>query len=87
MNDEEIRFEDGNVTAVARVGVTVRCSVGPWMPAVHALLRYLEARGFDVTYRLRSNAASGSSTIRSSPWDREVSPASPPCYGTVTPTK
>jgi hypothetical protein len=50
MNDEEIRFEDGNVTAVARVGVTVRRSVGPWMPAVHALLRYLEARGFDVTY-------------------------------------
>ena len=30
-----------------RVGDTVRRRAGPWTPAVHALLRYLEAAGFE----------------------------------------
>lgn len=37
----------GNVSAVARVGDTVRRDTGPWTPAVHALLRHLEGVGFD----------------------------------------
>lgn len=36
----------GNMTAVVRVGDTVRRAAGPWTPAVHALLRHLRARGF-----------------------------------------
>jgi hypothetical protein len=44
-------FEDGNITAVVRVGDTVRRATGPWTPAVHALLRHLEARGFDAAPR------------------------------------
>lgn len=37
----------GTVTAVSRVGDTVRRATGPWTPAVHALLRHLERVGFD----------------------------------------
>ena len=37
----------GNVGAVSRVGDTVRRGTGPWTPAVHAFLRYLERVGFD----------------------------------------
>jgi aminoglycoside phosphotransferase (APT) family kinase protein len=35
------------LTGVERVGETVRRTTGPWTPAVHALLRHLEAVGFD----------------------------------------
>jgi hypothetical protein len=34
------------MTAVVRVGDTVRRAAGPWTPAVHALLRHLRANGF-----------------------------------------
>ena len=37
----------GFVTAVVRVGHTVRRATGPWSPAVHALLRHLEAVGYE----------------------------------------
>jgi hypothetical protein len=37
----------GGLTPVVRVGSTVRRVVGPWTPAVHALLRHLEGVGFD----------------------------------------
>jgi phosphotransferase family enzyme len=37
----------GNLSDVVRVGDTVRRPVGPWTPSVHALLRHLEAAGFD----------------------------------------
>src|SRR5215208_3533307 len=36
----------GGLTPVARLGDTVRRATGPWTPAVHALLRHLEAVGF-----------------------------------------
>jgi Ser/Thr protein kinase RdoA (MazF antagonist) len=36
----------GSVASVVRVGDTVRRVTGPWTPAVHALLRHLERRGF-----------------------------------------
>ncbi|HAF11946.1 MAG TPA: aminoglycoside phosphotransferase [Chloroflexi bacterium] len=37
----------GNLNAAVRVGDTVRRQAGPWTPAVHALLGYLEAAGFE----------------------------------------
>lgn len=44
---EEVPLEGGNVSSgVVRVGDTVRRPVGEWTPAVHALLRHLEAVGF-----------------------------------------
>ena len=36
----------GNVSTVVRIGDTVRRTTGPWTPAVHALLRYLEEVDF-----------------------------------------
>jgi aminoglycoside phosphotransferase len=36
----------GNLNSAVRVGDTVRRTTGAWTPAVHALLRYLEARDF-----------------------------------------
>lgn len=36
----------GNLNAAVRVGDTVRRRAGPWTPAVHALLRFLEDHGF-----------------------------------------
>jgi Ser/Thr protein kinase RdoA (MazF antagonist) len=50
---EEIPLEGGNVAdGVVRVGDTVRRPVGEWTPAVHALLRHLEAAGFDSAPRV-----------------------------------
>lgn len=43
---QEIPLEGGSVSTVVKVGDTVRRPVGPWTPAVHALLRHLEAVGF-----------------------------------------
>jgi hypothetical protein len=43
---QEIPLHGGNVSTVVRVGDTVRRTAGPWTPAVHALLRHLEAVGF-----------------------------------------
>lgn len=43
---EDGAYERGSVTMVQRVGDTIRRPVGRWTPVVHALLRYLEARGF-----------------------------------------
>jgi Ser/Thr protein kinase RdoA (MazF antagonist) len=37
----------GAVSIVVRLGSTLRRSMGPWTPAVHALLRHLERAGFD----------------------------------------
>lgn len=44
---------------VTRVGRTVRRPVGPWTPAVHALLRYLEDVGFDAAPRVLGIDADG----------------------------
>ena len=43
--DREIPL-GGNLSATVRIGDTVRRRTGPWTPAVHALLRHLEAAGF-----------------------------------------
>ncbi len=37
----------GNLNDAVHIGDTVRRRAGPWTPAVHALLRYLEHHGFD----------------------------------------
>ena len=37
----------GNLNDAVRVGDTVRRRAGPWTPAVHSLLRFLEREGFD----------------------------------------
>jgi hypothetical protein len=42
----------GSVTTVQRVGETIRRPIGTWTPIVHALLKYLEARGFTGVPRL-----------------------------------
>lgn len=47
MDDPEI-LQGGNLSrSVVRIGNTVHRPTGPWTPAVHALLRHLEATGFD----------------------------------------
>ncbi|TDC41569.1 phosphotransferase [Micromonospora sp. KC213] len=47
MTGAEVPLTGGNVTAgVVRVGDTVRRRVGPWTPAVHALLDHLWSVGF-----------------------------------------
>jgi hypothetical protein len=46
----EFRSDSGNV--VRRVGDTVRRRPGPWTPAVHELLRYLEAVEFPYSPRV-----------------------------------
>ncbi len=46
--ETEVPLLGGDLTeGVVRVGRTVRRPVGPYTPAVHALLRHLEAVGFD----------------------------------------
>ena len=42
----------GHASEVVRVGDTVHRSTGHWTPAVHALLRYLAAMGFDAAPRV-----------------------------------
>jgi hypothetical protein len=43
--DEEV-LAGGNMTAVVRVGDTVRRAAGPWTPTIHAFMRHLRASGF-----------------------------------------
>jgi hypothetical protein len=45
MNEEVLA--GGSMTAVVRVGDTVRRTAGPWTPTIHALLRHLRGKGFD----------------------------------------
>lgn len=50
MDDEQ--HMTGGLAGALRVGDTVRRRRGPWSPAVHALLIYLEERSFDGAPRL-----------------------------------
>ena len=43
---EEQVLAGGKGGGAVRIGNTVRRQVGPWTPAVHALLHYLEEVGF-----------------------------------------
>lgn len=53
------RLMGGNLSVVERVGGTVLRPAGPWTPAVHALLRHLEAAGFDGAPRVVGMDGSG----------------------------
>ena len=44
LRDHETKLPGGNVSGAVRVGDTVRRQTGPWTPAVHALLGYLDGR-------------------------------------------
>lgn len=46
-NSEEVPLEGGERTAVLRRGDLVLREAGPWTASVHAVLRHLEAQGFD----------------------------------------
>jgi catechol 2,3-dioxygenase-like lactoylglutathione lyase family enzyme len=46
MTEREEILTGGNMTAVVRVGDTVRRAAGPWTPTIHAFLRHLRANGF-----------------------------------------
>lgn len=49
---EERRLLGGNAGGAVLVDGTVRRPIGPWTPTVHALLRYLEDRGFEGASRV-----------------------------------
>lgn len=51
-DEREEPLPGGGMAPVVRVGGTVRRVTGPWSPAVHALLRYLEAAGFEAAPRV-----------------------------------
>jgi hypothetical protein len=46
--EAEIPLPGGTLNSVVRVGDTVRRPAGPWTPSVHALLRHVRGRGFDL---------------------------------------
>lgn len=48
----ETPLSGGNITAVTRIGRTVRRQPGPWTAAVHGLLNHLEQSGFEGSPRV-----------------------------------
>jgi phosphotransferase family enzyme len=52
VSEREEPLPGGNLGGAVRVGDTVRRTTGPWTPAVHALLRHLEATGFEESPRV-----------------------------------
>lgn len=67
----------GNTTVVVRVGETVRRPSGPWTPAVHDLLAYLETAGF----------AGAPRVLGVDELDREILGFVPGQVGTLSPTQ
>ena len=45
-HEQEVVLTGGDMTAVVRVGDTVRRAAGPWTPTIHAFMRHLRASGF-----------------------------------------
>jgi Phosphotransferase enzyme family len=68
MPSEEI-LQQGPHRKVVRVGDTVRRPVQPWTPAVHALLRHLEAVGFPYAPRLLGIDGEGREVLSYIPGD------------------
>jgi Ser/Thr protein kinase RdoA (MazF antagonist) len=58
-DDHEQPMLGGSVTDVVRIGNTVHRAAGAWTPAVHALLRHLEHKGFAASPRVLGIDASG----------------------------
>src|ERR1700728_4879461 len=48
VTESEIPLVGGTLNPVVRVGNTVRRPAGPWTPTIHALLRHVRTRGFDL---------------------------------------
>lgn len=67
--DREETLTGGYISAVAKVGDTVRRPTGPWTPAVHALLRHLEAAGFDEAPRVLGIDGQGREVLSYVPGD------------------
>ena len=61
---EETPLFGGWVNQAMRVGNTVRRNTGPWTPAVHALLKHLEAAGFQESPRVLGFDDKGREVLR-----------------------
>jgi hypothetical protein len=48
MTEPEVPLVGGTLNSVVRAGDTVRRPVGQWTPTIHALLRHVRSRGFDL---------------------------------------
>jgi hypothetical protein len=48
MTGAEVPLTGGALNSIVRVGDTVRRPAGPWTPTVHALLRHVRQRGFEL---------------------------------------
>lgn len=48
MSEEETVLAGSRLNRVVRIGDTVRRPAGPWTPTVHALLRHVRERGFEL---------------------------------------
>ncbi len=77
----EQALEGGKLSSVVRIGDTVRRPVGPWTPAVHALLHHLEEHGFKQAPRALGTDENGREILSfipgttvgaSHPWPRWV---------------
>ena len=62
MSDEEV-LSGGTLTAVVRVGDTVRRVTNVWSPNVHALLRHLQEKGFPGAPRFLGIDSQGRETL------------------------
>ena len=68
----EERLAGGNESGAVRVGDTVRRPAGPWTRSVHALLRHLEAVGFDEHGREVLTCLPGDTVGTARPWPAGV---------------
>ena len=75
--EPEIILTGGNENVVVQVGDTVRRPVHPWTPAVHALLRHLEAEGFAESPRVLGFDAQGREVLTMIPGEVGNYPTSP----------
>jgi hypothetical protein len=73
----EIVLKGGNENVVVQIGDTVRRPVHPWTPAVHALLRHLEAAGFPESPRVLGFDAQGREILTMIPGEVGNHPIAP----------
>jgi hypothetical protein len=66
---DEVRLPGGNAGGAVLVDGNVRRSAGPWTPAVHSLLRFLEVSGFDGAPRALGIDAEGREVLSYLPGD------------------
>lgn len=76
-HNPEIVLKGGNENVVVQVGDTVRRPVHPWTPAVHALLRQLEAAGFAESPRVLGVDDQGREALTMIPGEVGNYPTSP----------